>query len=136
MFQKTNICIRQFSPSTCIFLKTNKNPSNIYPKYNLQSKMKVTLKSCVTQILLFSQEGFTFCDDKCAIKSCQENHYFAQIWGILALPFIIYPSFPRKENQAQRNCDLPKATRLERGRALAKLSSPDPQASDISMTAC
>lgn len=27
MFWKINICIRQFSPSACVFLKTNKTPA-------------------------------------------------------------------------------------------------------------
>lgn len=57
-------------------------------------------------------------------------------WGSSNPVLVTHQSFPRKENQAQRNGDLPEVTQLESGRALVETSSLDTQVSDTSMTAC
>lgn len=137
MFWKINICIKQFSPSTCVFLKTNRNPSNIYPNSNLQSKMTVILKYCVTLIHWFSEKGFTLCDDKCAIMSCWENRYFAQICGILAPSSLCITSFQEKKIRPRVIVTCPRSrSQRTSGGVLGKTSTPDPQASGISMAAC
>lgn len=60
-----------------------------------------------------------------------EKPLFCLYLGNSITAFVVHPYFPRKENPAWGNGDLPKVTQLESSRISVNTGTPYPQASGI-----